>query len=158
MDIEIRPMREDDLPRIMEIEHESYSTPWPERSFEGLLKRPNATLLVAVTDGEVIGYAVSWTVLDEAELGNIAVAPASRRHGVAQELLTATIEEMDRKNAASIYLEVRVTNELAQRLYTRNGFEPVGERKDYYSEPTEDALVMRRRSDVSDRDRHTRRS
>lgn len=142
--LEIRDMRVADLDRVLEIEHLSYSTPWPEASFRGLLDRSDSELLVATVDGEVVGYAVSWTVLDEAELGNIAVAPEARRQGVAQRLLSATIERMRAQDVSEIYLEVRVSNEGAQRLYERNGFVEVGRREAYYSKPVEDALVMRR--------------
>lgn len=138
-------MREDDLSRIMQIEHASYSTPWPESSFRGLLGRSDASLLVAATEHEIAGYAVCWKILDQAELGNIAVAPGWRRRGIAQRLLTASIQEMEELDIAELYLEVRVTNETAQRLYTRNDFVPVGRRRNYYSRPLEDAVVMRRR-------------
>lgn len=142
--VEIRPMREADLDRVMEIEHASYSTPWPETSFRGLIGRGDASLLVAESDGEIAGYAVCWTMLDQAELGNIAVAPEWRRRGIAQRLLTATIERMREHEVRELYLEVRTSNDGAQRLYTRNGFETVGRRRNYYTKPDEDALVMRR--------------
>lgn len=142
--IGIRPMRREDLPRVMEIERGVYGAPWPEASFRGLLRRSDATLFVAERDGEVVGYAACWAVLDQGELGNIAVAPRHRRAGVAKRLMEAVIEDMRGRGVRELYLEVRVTNTPAQRLYERYGFQEVGCRPDYYTSPVEDAIVMRK--------------
>jgi ribosomal-protein-alanine N-acetyltransferase len=138
-----RPMRAEDLPEVLKIEHASYSTPWPESSFRGLIGRPDTDLFVADGGGEVAGYAVSWAVIDQGELGNIAVAPAWRRRGVGKLLLERVIEAMQARGVKELFLEVRVSNQVAQRLYRAHGFHEVGVRRDYYSIPVEDALVMR---------------
>lgn len=137
-------MRTDDLPRVMSIERASYSSPWPEISFRGLLRRGDATLLVAEAEGRVVGYAACWAVLDQGELGNIAVDPAFRRRGIARSLLNAVLDDMRSRGVRSLFLEVRVTNTAAQRLYDEYGFHEVGHRPDYYTSPVEDALVMRK--------------
>lgn len=143
-EIRVRRMREADLERVLQIEHESYSTPWPESSFRGLLRRSDATLLVADTNATVAGYAVSWAVLDQGELGNIAVAPEYRRRGIARVLIEAVIDDMKDRGVRELFLEVRVSNVPAQTLYDQYGFEVIGRRRNYYENPVEDALVMRR--------------
>lgn len=143
-EIRVRRMREADLERVLQIEHESYSTPWPESSFRGLLRRSDATLLVADTNATVAGYAVSWAVLDQGELGNIAVAPEYRRRGIARVLIETVIDDMKDRGVRELFLEVRVSNVPAQTLYDQYGFEVIGRRRNYYENPVEDALVMRR--------------
>lgn len=137
-------MREADLPQVMEIERASYSTPWPEASFRGLLRRSDAVLLVADVGPEVAGYAACWEVLDQGELGNIAVAPAWRGRGIGGRLIEAVFHCMRELGVREIFLEVRVSNTVAQNLYEKYGFVQVGWRRAYYTSPVEDALVMRK--------------
>lgn len=143
-EVVIRTMRAMDLPQVMEVEYASFSMPWTETTFRGLLRRTDADLFVAEASGRVVGYAALWTVLDQAELGNIAVAPRWRRLGVGTLLLAAVIERARTRGVRELFLEVRVSNGVAQQLYQRHGFERVGERKNYYLEPVEDALVLRK--------------
>ncbi|HEX6940320.1 MAG TPA: ribosomal protein S18-alanine N-acetyltransferase [Longimicrobiales bacterium] len=138
-------MRREDLPRVMEIEHASYTVPWPETSFRGLLRRSDASVFVAEVDGAIAGYAASWAVLDQGELGNIAVAPEHRGRGIAKRLMDAVIEDMRERGVRELFLEVRVTNSVARHLYEQYGFEEVGCRADYYTGPVEDAIIMRKR-------------
>lgn len=141
----VRPMRTSDLPSVMAIERVAYSTPWPEASFRGLLNRPDTALYVAEANpSEIAGYAVSWAVADQGELGNIAVAPDWRHRGVGRILLEQVIETMRQWGVRELFLEVRPSNTVAQHLYRQYEFHEVGRRKAYYSNPTEDALVMRR--------------
>ena len=147
-DVAIRPVRPEDLPRIMEIERASYTAPWPEASFRGLLRRPDASIHIAELDGRIVGYAACWAVYDQGELGNIAVAPEYRGRGIAKRLMDAVIEDMRERGVRELFLEVRVTNEVARHLYERYGFEEIGCRPDYYTAPVEDAIVMRKRLDA----------
>lgn len=140
---QIRSLKQDDLPRILQIEQASFSVPWRQSTFEGLLRRSDTDLLGAERGGELIGYAVSWTVVDQAELGNIAVAPEARGDGAGAVLLNAMMQRLAARGARECFLEVRVSNQTAQRLYTRHGFEVIGERPRYYTQPLEDAFVMR---------------
>jgi ribosomal-protein-alanine N-acetyltransferase len=145
-EIRVRGLREDDVPRVVEIERECFSTPWREDTFHGLLRREDADVLVAETaDGRVMGYAVCWTVIDQSELGNLAVSPAARGAGIGGALVDAVVDHIRDRGAAECYLEVRASNEAAQTLYRHRGFVPVGRRPRYYSLPPEDALVMRLR-------------
>lgn len=142
----IRPLREPDLPRVMEIERACFSTPWKEVTFRGLVKRSDSDLLVAETeDGELVGYAAAWTVIDQSELGNVAVVPDARGAGIGGALVDAVVERIRARGAVECYLEVRASNDAAQSLYRQRGFIVVGRRPRYYSHPTEDALVMRLR-------------
>lgn len=142
----VRPLRGDDLERVIEIERECFSTPWKETTFRGLMKRSDTDVLVAETaDGRVEGYAACWTVIDQSELGNVAVSPDARGTGLGGALVDAVVDAIRARGSAECYLEVRESNEDAQSLYRQRGFETVGRRPRYYSLPTEDALVMRLR-------------
>ncbi len=144
-DVRVRRMEGRDLARVMEIEQQSYSMPWTESTFRGLLRRTDADLYVAETRGAAIaGYAVAWAVLEQGELGNVAVAPEFRRRGVAHRLLDAVVDRSRERGVRELFLEVRVSNIHARQLYETYGFREVGRRRNYYMEPVEDALVMRK--------------
>ena len=132
-----------DLPDVLPIEHDSFATPWSERTFRSLLERSNAWLVVADEVNEVVGYAVVWFAGRRAELGNLAVRGDRRREGIAGRLLDAVLTAVQSR-AQALFLDVRVSNSAARRLYEGAGFTAVGVRADYYARPTEDALVMRR--------------
>ncbi len=151
-DVVIRPMRREDLPRVMEIERASYTAPWPEASFRGLLSRTDASIHIAENEGRIVGYAACWAVMEQGELGNIAVAPGQRGRGIAKRLMDAVIEDMRERGVRELFLEVRVTNDVARHLYERYGFEEIGCRPDYYTAPVEDAIVMRKRLEPRDDD------
>lgn len=139
----IRRMRLADLPAVLAIEGQSFSMPWSEATFRGLLRRTDADLFVAEVNHELIGYTVFWAVLDQGELGNVSVAPEWRRKGIGHLLIDTVLARASERGVSEIYLEVRVSNTGAQQLYNRYGFRQVGRRRNYYLEPTEDALVMR---------------
>jgi ribosomal-protein-alanine N-acetyltransferase len=142
----IRLLREADLERVMEIERECFSTPWKEATFRGLMKRSDTDLLVAeAADGWIAGYAACWTVIDQSELGNVAVSASARGAGIGGALVDAVVERIRERGATECFLEVRESNHEAQSLYRQRGFIVVGRRPRYYSLPTEDALVMRLR-------------
>jgi [ribosomal protein S18]-alanine N-acetyltransferase len=143
--VEIRDMTPGDLMAVMAIEQTAFSMPWRESTFEGLLQRSDADLIAAVADGRLVGYAVCWTVVDQAELGNVAVDLEWRNRGVGLKLVEAAMERARRRDAEECFLEVRESNLAAQSLYQKCGFRPIGRRRRYYSSPTEDALVMRAR-------------
>jgi [ribosomal protein S18]-alanine N-acetyltransferase len=134
-----------DLGRVMEIEQASFTMPWTEDTFRGLLRRSDSMLWVAESEEEgVVGYAAVWIVLDQAELGDIAVAEGWRRRGTGRRLLETVLAAMAERSVRELFLEVRPSNQAARRLYEGYGFEEVGRRRNYYSRPREDALVLRR--------------
>lgn len=141
----IRLLREGDLPRVMEIETACFSTPWKEITFRGLMRRADTDLFVAESWGLLVGYAACWTVADQSELGNVAVAPESRGRGIGGGLVDAVVRRVRERGARELFLEVRESNTGAQSVYTERGFDVVGRRRSYYSSPTEDALIMRLR-------------
>lgn len=143
----VRPMREADLPRVMQIEVVCFSTPWKENTFRSLLRRTDTDLYVAEgeDEGRILGYTACWTVIDQSELGNVAVAPEARGQGIGGALVDTVIERVKERGAHELFLEVRESNVVAQAIYRERGFAVVGRRRSYYAQPTEDALVMRLR-------------
>lgn len=142
--VTVRPLRVEDLPRVLEIEEASFSTPWKESTFRSLLMRTDTDLFAADVAETLVGYAACWTVLDQAELGNVAVDDAARGRGIGGALVDAVLRRVGERGARECFLEVRVSNEDALSVYRNRGFEVVGRRRAYYSQPREDALVMRR--------------
>jgi ribosomal-protein-alanine N-acetyltransferase len=138
-------MTESDLTAVMAIEKAAFSSPWTLATFAGLLRRESTRLWVAESDGRVAGYAAVWIVADQAELGDIAVEEAARGRGIGRLLLRTVLREMPALGVRDLFLEVRVSNTVARRLYERHGFEEVGRRTGYYTRPKEDALVLRLR-------------
>jgi [ribosomal protein S18]-alanine N-acetyltransferase len=143
VDVRIRTLTALDLPRVLEIEKQYFSTPWRESTFRGLLRRKDTDLLAATRSDLLIGYAIAWTVIDQAELGNIAVAREARGLGAGGLLLRAMLDRLRHRRATECFLEVRESNKIAREMYLSYGFTEVGRRRAYYSEPVEDALVMR---------------
>lgn len=141
--VEVRRMRGLDLPRIMQIELETFTMPWSETTFRGLLRRRDSDLFVAELNGVIVGYSVFWAVTDQGELGNVAVEKESRGKGIGRKLIETVLASAAERGVREIFLEVRKSNFSAQALYGTFGFYEVARRKNYYLEPREDALVMR---------------
>lgn len=126
---------------ILEVENLSFSRPWPEEAFVHELRNPLSVYLVALAGERAIGYAGMQTVLDEGYITNVAVHPAARRQGIGQALMRGIIAEGQRRGLAFITLEVRESNHPAKQLYKSFGFAEVGRRKNYYTNPIEDAKL-----------------
>ena len=143
MNFTIIPMTPAHLPAVAALEKRCFpADPWSEGVFRSALDSPNTSILLAEgEDGTLLGYAVLNTVLDEGNLDNIAVAPQARRQGVADALLSA-LTSFGREHLACLMLEVRASNAPAIALYEKHGFAAVGRRKNYYSAPREDAVLM----------------
>lgn len=143
-------MRMDDshLDEVLEIERMSYTNPWLEESFRHELeKNAFSRPRVAITLDEprrVAGYCVSWIVFEQLHIQNVAVHPRHRRVGLARHLLHRALAEGMECGVRSAQLEVRRSNVVALKLYESLGFCEVGERKNYYSRPIEDAVLLRR--------------
>ena len=139
---EISPMNEEDIAEIAEIEKECFSTPWSEDALRSELGNDGAVFLKAVTDGEIAGYIGMHTVLDECYIANIAVKNKFRRRGIGETILYSAEKEALSKGCSFISLEVRVSNAPAISLYEKHGYIAQGQRKNFYSSPIENALIM----------------
>jgi ribosomal-protein-alanine N-acetyltransferase len=144
-EIVIRPARAADLSRVVEIERASFSDPWTHGAFRSALHEDRLNFHVADSADVVVGYAVSWCVIDEAELANLAVLPAIRGRGVGAALLDRAMDDARLAGCVVMHLEVRDSNAAARALYESRGFGMVGRRKGYYRAPVEDALILRAR-------------
>ena len=143
--IEIVRMNESHVAAVAALEKQFFSEPWDEASIRSELTNKLALWLVAVEDGELAGYVGSQTVLQEADMMNIAVAEGFRRRGIARNLVEELIRQLD---AYQLTLEVRVSNAPAIALYESMGFQQVGLRKNYYRKPKEDALILRKEWEI----------
>jgi [ribosomal protein S18]-alanine N-acetyltransferase len=141
--LEIARMRRRHLRGIMAIERQVYARPWSPNLFVAEMSEPNnRCYLVAKIDKSVVGYAGMICYGEEAHITNIAVDPQEHRRGIGARLLHEQLQQAVVLGARAVSLEVRVTNWGAQRLYARFGFHPVGIRRNYYQELSEDALIM----------------
>lgn len=144
----IVPMELCHVPQIALLERRCFSDPWSETSVAGELTNPLSLWLVALAGGTVVGYVGSQTVLDEADVMNVAVDPAYRRQGVGKGLMLALMAALRQAGVRTLALEVRASNEAAQALYKNLGFEQAGRRPGYYARPREDALILKKRLDL----------
>ncbi len=140
----IRSMLPADVPQIAALERLCFSDPWSEGSVAGELENALSLWLVAEEDGTVRGYIGSQSVPPDCDILNLAVAPDARRQGLGQQLLQALLDALHRRGIERVFLEVRPTNVPARALYAALGFEEIGRRKEYYVNPVEDALILRK--------------
>ena len=143
----IQEMRLEDLEEVLRIETASFSQPWTREMFRAEL-RPGISLALVVRSegagGEVLGYLCGWIVCDEFHINNVAVEPKYRQQGIGKRLMLEALTRAVQRGARTASLEVRASNLIAQEVYRRLGFTVVGRRRRYYTEPVEDALIMRR--------------
>ena len=130
--------------QIAELEKCCFNDPWSEMSIASELNNRLSCWLVALDGDVVVGYVGSQTVLGETDMMNIAVHPGYRKQGIATDLIQTLIDTLSKQGSHSLMLEVRQTNEPAKNLYQALGFETVGIRKNYYRNPREDALILRK--------------
>ena len=129
---------------IAEIEKLCFSDPWSLNSICSELSNPLSLWLVALDGDRVVGYVGSQTVLDGADMMNLAVLPQYRKQGIGEALVTHLVQCLREKGAICLALEVRQSNEPAIRLYKKLGFAQVGVRPNYYRNPRENALILRK--------------
>jgi ribosomal-protein-alanine N-acetyltransferase len=140
--ISIRQMGLEDVDEIMNIESQSFSTPWSAISFYSEIYNKNSINKVAEIDGKVCGYICVRCVQEECHLLNLAVHPDYRRRGIASLLLESVLSQIKKKGCRFIFLEVRASNIIAQKMYEKFGFTSIGIRKKYYINPEEDGIIM----------------
>ena len=130
--------------QVAQLEKLCFSAPWSENSISSELTNPLSCWLVALDGDRVAGYVGSQTVLDESDMMNIAVDPQYRRQSIAQALVEELVKCLARKGSRCLTLEVRASNAGAIALYGKLGFVQVGLRKNYYRNPREDAMILRK--------------
>jgi ribosomal-protein-alanine N-acetyltransferase len=156
----IRPMGEDDIPQVREIDRVSFSMPWSESAYRHEIADESRSLaLVAEAEkqerasqeegpqtrgAQIVGLLVVWLIVDEAHIATIAVHPDFRNSGISRILLAVGLKSSIKRGARSATLEVRVSNQAAQNLYRSFYFKLVGRRNRYYRDNNEDALIMSR--------------
>lgn len=142
--MEIVKMEHSHVAPIAALEKLCFSDPWSENSIAYELTSRLSYWLVAVENGEVVGYIGSQSVLGESDMMNVAVHPDHRRKGVAEALVLALAKDLKERDNVCLTLEVRVSNAPAIALYEKLGFTQVGCRPNYYRNPREDALILRK--------------
>ena len=130
--------------QIAELETICFSDPWSEKSIASELDNKLAFWLVATEGDRVAGYIGSQTVMDETDMMNVAVHPDFRRKGIAEALVNGLVEHLKTMGSHCLTLEVRASNVPAISLYEKLGFSEIGRRKNYYRNPREDALILRK--------------
>jgi [ribosomal protein S18]-alanine N-acetyltransferase len=141
--ITFRNMTVDDLDEVMEVELKSFTVPWSKEAFfNELTKNQFAHYLIVEVDQRVVGYCGVWIIIDEAHITNIALLPEYRGMKLGEALMAKVMELAREMGALRMTLEVRVSNERAQNLYRKFGFEEGAIRKQYYTDNMEDAIVM----------------
>lgn len=134
-----------DLAAVVQIERASFSSPWTEKMLRAEIEgNPFARFVLARRKGdrEILGYLCYWVVFEELRIMNVAVAPPWRRRGIARMLVDHALSEGRSQGVRRVLLEVRASNEPALSLYRRFGFERTALRRNYYSDPKEDAILM----------------
>ncbi len=145
--MKLRPMTMEDCSKVAEIEAATFSDAWSYEVFVGCLLQDNYCMLVAVNeedDSDIWGYFIYYTVLDEGDICNVCVRSDKRRQGIAEEMLDYVIDISKKQELSILFLEVREGNTPARNLYEKKGFTANGLRKNYYTDPVENAVLMER--------------
>ncbi len=136
------PLAEEHIPAVLEIEKRSNGSPWSDRSFRNELDHKHARFLVAMLEGEIVGYAGMWLVVDEAHITTVAVVPEHRRRGIGRKLMLELLAEAQMMGMVCSTLEVRAGNSAAIAMYVQLGYVATATRSAYYPDNKEDAVVM----------------
>lgn len=143
--IRLAKSKENIAQKLVEISEESYQygSPWSKEQFQRVLEQDHVFVLLAEMNKEIIGFLCSGMNPFEAEIYNIAISQKYKRLGLASDLIRHMKRMLVANRIDEIFLEVRESNVGAIKLYKTMGFEPVGLRKDYYTKPSEDAIILK---------------
>ena len=147
MQVNIRPFEARHVDAVAQIEQESFRDPWSKNAYEDELKNPLAHYVIAEADGQAVGYAGFWHIMDEGHVTNVAVKKSFRGQGIGKMLMRALLDEVKKEQIEAVTLEVRVSNTPAIRLYEKMGFVSVGVRPGYYPDG-EGAMIMWRKEEA----------
>jgi ribosomal-protein-alanine N-acetyltransferase len=138
------PAAEADIDAVVALEHESFSNPWPRETLVWELVNSDVTRVYLLRDAEdrAIAFCIAWIIFDELHINTLAVSPRHRRQGLATVLLQGIMKEAAEEGARRATLEVRESNTAALELYARLGFQVTARRRNYYTNPVEDALIL----------------
>jgi [ribosomal protein S18]-alanine N-acetyltransferase len=150
---QIVPMLEDDIEAVKKLEIHCNLSPWSIEDYKNELSRNDSLTIVAKIGGKVVGFALARLITNfhdkkltesfkEVEIYNIAVKPTAQNSGIGQSLLDRLLSDGTARGATKFWLEVRESNDVAIRFYKKNGFEKAYSRKNFYSSPLENAVVM----------------
>ncbi len=141
--INLRRMTLADVDAVLAIEKASFTTPWSREAFvKEVTENKLAYYTVAESEGEILGYAGVWLIVDEGHITNIAVTPKYRGRQIGKKILEKLIQELKNRDILRVTLEVRASNKVAIGLYMSYGFIVLGRRPGYYTDNGEDALIM----------------
>lgn len=134
----------EDLDGVLAIEDASFNNPTTREWYEAELKRPEVCYIYVLRTEtvHVAAFCAFWLVGDQAHINQLAVMPQLRRQGIGRQLLDGILDEVAHLGAAELTLEVRESNTPALELYARAGFERMAVRKNYYTNPVEDAFIL----------------
>ena len=145
MEVSIKPLTEEYVDQVCVLEEEAFSMPWHRESFLEMIANENACYLVALIGEEVVASCGLRHIVGEGEITNVVTKNTMRGKGIGKQILEKLLEEGAKMGAEAFTLEVRVSNAPAIHLYESLGFVSEGVRKNFYEEPTEDALIMWKR-------------
>lgn len=145
MEVNIRPLTEEYVDQVCVLEEEAFSMPWHKESFMEMIANENACYLVALVGEEVVASCGLRHIVGEGEITNVVTKNTMRGQGIGRQILLQLLEEGAKMGAQVFTLEVRVSNAPAIHLYESLGFVSEGVRKNFYEDPTEDALIMWKR-------------
>ena len=140
----IEKMTAEHVFQIAELEKLCFSAPWSEKSIASELTNPLSHWLVALDGEKLAGYIGSQSVMGESDMMNVAVSPEYRRQGIGEGLAKTLCDHLKAQGNTCLTLEVRVSNAPAIALYEKLGFTQVGRRPNYYQNPKEDALILKK--------------
>jgi [ribosomal protein S18]-alanine N-acetyltransferase len=140
--ITFRKMVKEDAAGVELVEKASFGMPWSRQSFWEAAVNKDAYYLLALEENEIIGYAGTWLVADEAHIMNVAIAPVHRNMGLGRKMMVELVRIVKEKGITAMTLEVRPSNTVARKLYEKMGFKSAGLRKGYYEDNKEDAMIM----------------
>lgn len=144
-DINIIPLEDCHIPMVCKVEEDNFTDPWSEESFRSILMSSFAFSFGAFDGvGCLLGYIILSFVVDVGEVLDIAVAVDRKKMGVGTQLMSHAHSFLKEKGGSEVFLEVRESNTAARSLYSKQGYEAVGIRKNYYSNPKENAIMMKK--------------
>ncbi len=138
----LRSMQQEDFAEVAKLESEIFSEPWSEESFKKAATCPENLYLIVRIDNKLCAYCGFWGIAGEGQITNVAVHPDYRRHGIARKMLEELLRQGIERGLNAFTLEVRVGNLGALRLYHSLGFQDAGIRRQFYSHPKEDAMIL----------------